>query len=665
MINIRASNNKVVAFNRDVLILFSNLVRSILRELPCCGSSVTPVILLPGISASVLIKLQDILNQGYCDETLDVQESSQLLDAATSLGLDIRKFYIGKEKKSTAVKEALVNLDNVKSNSKEIKSIIEQKQREGSQVVLIKTSKAIGNLPTIEKPSLLPTSMMPPSTPTQVSQPSPRQTPEPNFSSQPATAPSGQRANEEEESSNQQHVLKTAPLSATKSSSSAAKSSSTSSMVSPLTIPVKQERREVEVASAKTTNPPPEPMEEDQPRRQSPPTTAPAAQQQSTTPTTTGLSAVDQNAALEYKCEVKNCNKPFSTVILLKYHYCSHFMSMLKKNHEHLLDNSNSCKDCKKNFQNSRRLLLHIGVNHDKINEILRSRGYKELPAHSASLLQQAVATKAAEKAAAAEKSVFDVRKILDVKNVPLIPTPRKTSEKDITTKESSSTLSSSSSGTSPSLSSSEASKTVSTAPPGPLPSSDSAATSPSPPAQNKEKEANCNYELECQVCKQQMNSLNQLEQHCCRHFMKELAEQFSSLMDDLRCSLCNTVFKQKHKLLLHIGCKHGKINDILKKKGFAVLPAPVLSTTNHAMQKQLVKIKKERVDKENEGGDTDLDFGKEEKSRPKTRHLSSSSTASNSSQASSAPAFNPGPFSTELSEILKKYSNLTQAPTV
>ena len=87
------------------------------------------------------------------------------------------------------------------------------------------------------------------------------------------------------------------------------------------------------------------------------------------------------------------------------------------------------------------------------------------------------------------------------------------------------------------------------------------------------------------------MNSLNQLEQHCCRHFMKELAEQFSSLMDDLRCSLCNTVFKQKHKLLLHIGCKHGKINDILKKKGFAVLPAPVLSTTNHAMQKQLVKV--------------------------------------------------------------------------
>ena len=59
-------------------------------------------------------------------------------------------------------------------------------------------------------------------------------------------------------------------------------------------------------------------------------------------------------------------------VILLKYHYCSHFMSLLKKNYDHLLDATNTCRDCKKNFQNSRRLLLHIGVNHDKINHILK-----------------------------------------------------------------------------------------------------------------------------------------------------------------------------------------------------------------------------------------------------------------------------------------------------
>ena len=72
-------------------------------------------------------------------------------------------------------------------------------------------------------------------------------------------------------------------------------------------------------------------------------------------------------------CE--KCHKPFSTVILLKYHYCSHFMSLLKKNYEHLLDSNNNCQECKRTFQNSRRLLLHIGVNHDKINDILEYRG--------------------------------------------------------------------------------------------------------------------------------------------------------------------------------------------------------------------------------------------------------------------------------------------------
>ena len=515
MINIRADNNKVVAFNRDVLILFSNFVRSILSDLPCCSSNVTPVILLPSVSTSVLIKLQDILHQGHCDETLDLHETSQLLDAAASLGLDIKKFYIGKEKKGAAVKEALVNLDNVKSNSKEIKSIIEQKQREGSQVVLMKTSKSRANMSTSAKTSLSASSMIPPSTP--ISHSSPRPTAEPTNSSQPSPAvSSGPRANDvsEDFSINPRPVVKTAPPSASKSSSAAAKSSSSSSsMVSPLTMPVKQERREEEVASAKTSNPPPEPMEEDQPsapRQQALSTTAPTPQQQSTAPATTAASSVtDPPPALEYKCEVKNCNKPFSTVILLKYHYCSHFMSMLKRNHEHLLDNSNSCKDCKKNFQNSRRLLLHIGVNHDKINEILRSRGYKELPPHSASMLQQAVATKAAEKAAAAsaaaekEKGVFDVRKILDVKNVPLIPTPRRTSETDTGTKESSSSQSSSvASSSGSSVSPSESSQTASLAPPGPPASSDSTEASLSAKtAQDKDKtEANCNYELECQV---------------------------------------------------------------------------------------------------------------------------------------------------------------------
>ena len=81
--------------------------------------------------------------------------------------------------------------------------------------------------------------------------------------------------------------------------------------------------------------------------------------------------------------ECQKCYKQFETVILLKYHYSSHFMSLLKKNYEHLMNSKNTCQECKKNFQNSRRLLLHIGVNHDKVNDILKSRGFEALPPHN------------------------------------------------------------------------------------------------------------------------------------------------------------------------------------------------------------------------------------------------------------------------------------------
>ena len=159
-------------------------------------------------------------------------------------------------------------------------------------------------------------------------------------------------------------------------------------------------------------------------------------------------------------------------------------------------------------------------------------------------------------------------------------------------------------------------------------------------------------------------------------HLFQELAEQFANLMEDLRCSLCNTIFKQKHKLLLHIGCKHGKINEVLKQKGYAVLPAPCLEKGNNAMQKELIKIKKEKMDKSDDSDSIvskesineslksiveDFDFSNSVEDAKSQANASSSSSV-----AASMPIINPGPFSTELSAILKKYSNLTQqSPSV
>ena len=49
---------------------------------------------------------------------------------------------------------------------------------------------------------------------------------------------------------------------------------------------------------------------------------------------------------------------------------------------------------------------------------------------------------------------------------------------------------------------------------------------------------------------------------------------KLKDLTDGFKCKVCDKVFKAKAPLLAHIGCKHGKVNDILKEKGYKELPS-------------------------------------------------------------------------------------------
>ena len=91
-------------------------------------------------------------------------------------------------------------------------------------------------------------------------------------------------------------------------------------------------------------------------------------------------------------------------------------------------------------------------------------------------------------------------------------------------------------------------------------------------------------------------------------------------------------------------------------------MPAPVLNTTNHAMQKQLIQIKKEKQDLDLDKAEPEdvMDFAP----RPNQTSAAAAEPETRSGDMAGA-SLNPGPFSTELSEILKKYSNLTQSPSV
>jgi len=322
----------------------------------------------------------------------------------------------------------------------------------------------------------------------------------------------------------------------------------------------------------------------------------------------------------KYDCE--KCQKGFTSMILLRHHYCNHFQKILNKRYAHLCS-ENKCLECSKTFSNLGRFLLHIGAEHDKINEILKDRGYKTLPPSGGSKLT--------EPAIQSSSTNNDMYKETDVKPVPLIKDSAKTNE--------------------------NASATNTMINEKKKPFSTGLSINGSNTAKNVSSAADCNYELECQVCQQKLKNETLLEQHCCRHFQKELQDQYGSLMDGLRCVVCNSSFKQKASLLIHIGGKHGKINDILRQKNYAPLPCPVTNTYSAKMQKQLEQIKKEKFDVSDSG--TSLSSAVKETGDESSVTLSEMDSEAGTSMQRPIPDIpkqqSLGPSPT-IEDILKKY---------
>ena len=107
------------------------------------------------------------------------------------------------------------------------------------------------------------------------------------------------------------------------------------------------------------------------------------------------------------------------------------------------------------------------------------------------------------------------------------------------------------------------------------------------------------NYTTTCELCQKENKTLQALYSHVIVHIRVELERKVKDLMEmeSLQCKMCDQTFKGKAPLLNHIGCKHGKVNDILKEKGYSVLPCLLATNGNSGaeMQANLVRIKKER----------------------------------------------------------------------
>ena len=261
--------------------------------------------------------------------------------------------------------------------------------------------------------------------------------------------------------------------------------------VNPMTI---KKEKETSVEDPVEPAPPPsptEPMEQGEPaEKQKEPV------QPQSNPTDAEAPAQD-----DVKNQCQKCHKSFSSVDQLKNHYAVHFLSLLKKKFEshYKIDSGRSsgkCLICQRIFPSLQKMLLHIGVVHDKINVILKSKGYRELPPFSVTQNQEKPSTTTLQ----------------DVKP----PVPPQASPKP--------TPSSSPKTLAPSSSTSAMPAVPGPPPPPQTPVRDSSSNKPGPakipeiPASEKKKlDEECNFDLKCQVCKQTTGSLHLLEQHLCR----------------------------------------------------------------------------------------------------------------------------------------------------
>ena len=540
------SVNSQININRDILLFYSPLFRSILKDLSC-GNNIPDVkIIIPEADADLnsIIKIQNLICYGECPGSYE--ETMQILFYCQLLGLPIKRILYGKQQLDTpsnGLEE--IEVENIPNETDRIRQLV----KEGKGILLHSQSNR-ENL--LERGS-----------------------------------------NENSGESNENKKSTTEEVSETEKEPAVR-----------IKTEIPEETLEEAAADENTANddasankedeaPLAQPMEQD--NTQVPP------QQNDTKPP-----ASETNEKSKEECH--KCNKTFSNINILKNHYCGHFLSILKKKFASSYDEEKlTCKECQRSdFINLQKLLVHLGIFHNKINLILKAKGLPQLPPY---LPPQSKPTKKV-------KQEVPMKPPQPPKSDPpqaLVPGP-------------------------PLLT-----------PQKPTPTIDDAGKVPT--SEKKSLDSECNFNLECQVCKQKLGSLHLLEQHLCRHFMKELQEHCANLIDDLKCTLCHSTFKQKHSLVLHMGCKHGKINEILKMKNFQVLPAPVMSNPTSAMQKQLIKVKKERMDTT----EPMKEHTREIPTKPIEKNVvSATPNVASLLQESSALTT---PTSSSLDDILKKYN--------
>ena len=286
-------------------------------------------------------------------------------------------------------------------------------------------------------------------------------------------------------------------------------------------------------------------------------------------------------------CQVKDAKcteqgKIFSSAYNLRYHYAKHakaaLTNRLKQSWPNFMNSTNTCDSCQIIFQSRDILAFHIGAKHREVDAILTRKGIP-VPEEEETLTQTKI--READKDNVASSSGPVVEATSAPPPSPTIESPA--SESNQTNKNQARKENESSNETQKSQSQMEV---VS----GEVVSREEKVVT---------KEVEVNYELQCQVCEASCSTLSQLHQHCTNHFIRNIQTKFNQLIAEggKECLVCGFTAKSRTQVVTHLGCKHGKVNDVLQEMGFKTLPCPVAPNTHkdQEIQRKLVELKKER----------------------------------------------------------------------
>ena len=245
-----------------------------------------------------------------------------------------------------------------------------------------------------------------------------------------------------------------------------------------------------------------------------------------------------------FKCSVKNAQcqgELFGTAYDLRYHYSKHARSALSNhlqlNWPNFTNDTNTCASCDIMFGSKEKLTFHIGAKHREVDTILVQKG---IPIPRDYVIPD---------------NVFQVSENVEPNATEVnVASPAVESNMEGSTR-----------------------------------------------AKTEKSKPQVNYYLKCEVCETVVKTLGQLHQHCCTHFIRNIESKFPDLIapDGKMCNICGYTGKCKTQLIMHLGCKHGKVNDILVENGYKTLPCPVApkSHKDGEIQKKLIQLKKEKLE--------------------------------------------------------------------